>query len=585
MAAAGARRRRQGHPRRPDRRRPGRQRRHPARAPRLPGRRCRGSASRSRARRSPSAAASCRSTTTPTTSTRRSSRRSASRRASASGSRRSTRSTRRSRSSAPAAWSSTSSSRRPTSSRGSSGRELIQPLNFELIPNLQKNVWPELHSPFYDVGPRYSVPYTVYTTGIGWRNDQLGFDPSKLGPAVGRLLVAAGREVPRPGRRSSTTRARGSGMALMRRGVTDLNTEDPELLAQAGQDLKDLNKRVASRSSITDYETLPAGRVLAAPGWSGDMIARRHLLPAQGHKPDVLSYWYQTQGGPIFNDCICVAAKATQARHRAPLPQLPARQQGRLRELHRLRRLPAAADRDRRPEAVRRRDRCPKTLRPGRRHARGLRQRQRLPDALGQGPAALGPDLGVVPQRLMGSRWIWRALAVPGLVWLARLLRRRLLRDRQRRPGQRHRRCTSRSRTGTRWTGTSATSGRRSRPSLPGGDTWDVFVRTHRLRRRRGGAVAGDRLPGRLVRGAPRRALARADPRPARPAVLDQLPDADVRVDEPAGRQRLRGPRARTRSRSTRCSSKLGLLDGTDWLGGPAHRGDPRRSSTATCRT
>jgi spermidine/putrescine transport system permease protein len=31
----------------------------------------------------------------------------------------------------------------------------------------------------------------------------------------------------------------------------------------------------------------------------------------------------------------------------------------------------------------------------------------------------LGPDLGVVPQRLMGSRWIWRALAVPGLVWLA----------------------------------------------------------------------------------------------------------------------------------------------------------------------
>jgi len=60
------------------------------------------------------------------------------------------------------------------------GRHLIQPLNFELIPNLEKNVWPELHSPFYDVGPRYSVPYTVYTTGIAWRNDQLDFDPSKL---------------------------------------------------------------------------------------------------------------------------------------------------------------------------------------------------------------------------------------------------------------------------------------------------------------------------------------------------------------------------------------------------------------------
>ena len=62
------------------------------------------------------------------------------------------------------------------------GRKLIQPLNFELVPNLDKNAWPELHSPFYDVGPRYSVPYTVYTTGIGWRNDKLGdFDPRKLG--------------------------------------------------------------------------------------------------------------------------------------------------------------------------------------------------------------------------------------------------------------------------------------------------------------------------------------------------------------------------------------------------------------------
>ena len=66
-------------------------------------------------------------------------------------------------------------------------------------------------------------------------------------------------------------------------------------------------------------------------------------------------------------------------------------------------------------EALRRRDR-PEDAAPGRRHPRGLRQRQRLPDALGQGPAALGPDLGVVPQRLMGSRWIWRALAIPGLV-------------------------------------------------------------------------------------------------------------------------------------------------------------------------
>jgi spermidine/putrescine transport system substrate-binding protein len=189
------------------------------------------------------------------------------------------------------------------------GRRLIQPLNFELIPNLQANVWPELHSPFYDVGPRYSVPYTTYTTGIAWRNDLLDFDPSKLdepwdafwSPQAEKYrgkvaILDDSREAP--------------GMALMRRGVTDLNTEDPDLLARAGSDLKQLNGKVGVKVSIADYETVPAGRVVLHQGWSGDMIAGVISYMPKGTKPDVLSYWYQTQGGPIFNDCICVAAKA-----------------------------------------------------------------------------------------------------------------------------------------------------------------------------------------------------------------------------------------------------------------------------------
>ncbi|HEX5899863.1 MAG TPA: spermidine/putrescine ABC transporter substrate-binding protein [Solirubrobacteraceae bacterium] len=189
------------------------------------------------------------------------------------------------------------------------GRKLIQPLNFELIPNLQKNVWPELHSPFYDVGPRYSAPYTTYTTGIAWRNDVLDFDPSKLeqpwdafwSPQAEKYrgkvaILDDSREAP--------------GMALMRRGVTDLNTEDPELLQRAGSDLEQLNGKVGVKVSIADYETVPAGRVVLHQGWSGDMIAGVISYMPKGVKPDVLSYWYQAQGGPIFNDCICVAANA-----------------------------------------------------------------------------------------------------------------------------------------------------------------------------------------------------------------------------------------------------------------------------------
>jgi spermidine/putrescine transport system substrate-binding protein len=190
------------------------------------------------------------------------------------------------------------------------GRKIIQPLNFELIPNLQKNVWPELHSPFYDVGPRYSVPYTVYTTGIAWRNDQLDFDPSKMDQPWDAFWSPQAEKY--RGKVAILDDSReGPGMALMRRGVTDLNTEDPDLLKRAGEDLKELNKLVGVKVSIADYETVPAGRVLLHQGWSGDMIAGVISYLPKGTKPDVLSYWYQKQGGPIFNDCICVASKAT----------------------------------------------------------------------------------------------------------------------------------------------------------------------------------------------------------------------------------------------------------------------------------
>ncbi len=58
--------------------------------------------------------------------------------------------------------------------------KLLKPLNHDYIPNLAQNVWPSLQSPYYDVGSRYSVPYTIYSTGIGWRSDKVEVDLAKL---------------------------------------------------------------------------------------------------------------------------------------------------------------------------------------------------------------------------------------------------------------------------------------------------------------------------------------------------------------------------------------------------------------------
>ena len=186
------------------------------------------------------------------------------------------------------------------------GRRLLQPRNPELIPNLRTQVWPELQSPFYDIGSRYTVPYTLYTTGIGWRNDKLGdFDPAALG------WESFWRSEPFRGHVGVLDDAReGIGMALMYRGVTDLNTEDPVLLQRAADDLSELNEIARVKVTINGYETLPAGRMWLNQVWSGDMLNAVISYLPEGTSGDVLSYWFQKAGGPVFNDCMCIGVDA-----------------------------------------------------------------------------------------------------------------------------------------------------------------------------------------------------------------------------------------------------------------------------------
>jgi spermidine/putrescine transport system substrate-binding protein len=186
------------------------------------------------------------------------------------------------------------------------GRKLLQPLNFDLIPNLEAEAWPELHSPFYDVGPRYSVPYTLYTTGIGWRNDQIGsLDPNDLGwESFWKAQSLRGKVGVLDDSRE------GLGLGLLRRGVSDLNTEDVAKLTQASEDLEQLNEVARVKVTINGYETLPAGRTTMNQVWSGDMLNAVISYLPEGTSGDVLSYWYQKTGGPIFNDCIGVGVEA-----------------------------------------------------------------------------------------------------------------------------------------------------------------------------------------------------------------------------------------------------------------------------------
>jgi spermidine/putrescine transport system substrate-binding protein len=187
------------------------------------------------------------------------------------------------------------------------GRKLVQPLNYDLIPNL-KNVWPEAANPFYDVGPRYSVPYTVYTTGVGWRNDIVSYDPARMTPVWDALWAA----VRYRGKVQLLNDQREAiGMGLMRGGSNDLNTESAPLIDKSVASLEQLNRRVGVKVQISAYEALPAGRIVIGQVWSGDMLNAVISYLPKGTSPDVISYAYQEVGGPVFNDIITVASATT----------------------------------------------------------------------------------------------------------------------------------------------------------------------------------------------------------------------------------------------------------------------------------
>lgn len=183
--------------------------------------------------------------------------------------------------------------------------KLMQPLNHDYIPNIA-NLWPSIQSPFYDQESRYSVPYTIYTTGIEYLSNQVAkppleydnpydifWDPANAGK-VG--LYDEYREV--------------FSMALLRNGVDDINTTDPALIEQAKNDIIEIFSATDARLTINGaYARLPAGAFHLHQSWSGDTVAAQYYL-ANGVKLKDLGFWFPESGGVIGNDMMAIPKTA-----------------------------------------------------------------------------------------------------------------------------------------------------------------------------------------------------------------------------------------------------------------------------------
>jgi spermidine/putrescine transport system substrate-binding protein len=191
-------------------------------------------------------------------------------------------------------------------------KDLLQPLNHDLIPNMESNVWPSFSNPgpWYDLGWQYTVPYTIYTTGVAYRRDRV---EDSLADQQGYDLLW---NADYSGEISYYDSYRDAiGMALVRNGNMDPNTGDDAAITAAKDSIMQLLNDYDARLTINGaFAKLPEGEFTVAQSWSGDIVGAKWYLP-KGTSEDVLGYWYpDDKKGLIGNDTITIPANAPSPR-------------------------------------------------------------------------------------------------------------------------------------------------------------------------------------------------------------------------------------------------------------------------------
>ncbi len=184
--------------------------------------------------------------------------------------------------------------------------KLVQPLNHSYLPNISQ-AWPDFINPFYDQGWQYTVPYTIYTTGMAWRKDLVHENPYAMrnpwampwqGKYKGKVAILDDY-------RESIS------LGLMKNGIFNLNTTDLGQIALSRRSLEDLSSLVNVKIDNNDYTEVPTGETWIHHAWSGDMAAAYQYMP-KGVPVEAVGYWFPPDGkGPVANDTNTVLRSAT----------------------------------------------------------------------------------------------------------------------------------------------------------------------------------------------------------------------------------------------------------------------------------
>lgn len=138
---------------------------------------------------------------------------------------------------------------------------LLEPINPDLVPNL-KNLYPEATELPYDPGNEISVPYAWGTTGLCYRTDLVGFEPTSWNDLLNPVDELVGKT-------TMLQTERWLMLPAQKALGFSVNTTDEDEMAQVQDQLVSTKPTLLAFDDTTFYSRLVSGEASLVQAWDG----------------------------------------------------------------------------------------------------------------------------------------------------------------------------------------------------------------------------------------------------------------------------------------------------------------------------
>ena len=138
---------------------------------------------------------------------------------------------------------------------------LLEPIQSDLVPNLT-NLYPEATQLAYDIGNKYSVPYAWGTTGICYRRDLTGFDPTSWNDILNPIAKLKGKV-------TALATERWLMLPAQKLHGYSVNTTSETEMTKVKETLVAAKKNLLAYDDTTFYTRLVSGEAAMTVAWDG----------------------------------------------------------------------------------------------------------------------------------------------------------------------------------------------------------------------------------------------------------------------------------------------------------------------------